>query len=52
MKDCNWVGGKVVCDLCGHSWIAVFNTRLEKLEYPNCRNMSYFKLVQTISPNS
>jgi rubrerythrin len=35
----------VVCDLCGHSWVAVRPQGLEKLECPNCDNMVYFENI-------
>lgn len=38
-----WKSGKVTCDLCNHTWIAVFNMLSERLECPNCGNMAMYE---------
>ncbi len=35
--------GYVTCDLCNHYWLAVRLAALDKLECPNCNNMTTFK---------
>lgn len=36
---------KVSCDLCGNSWVAVRPVGVEKLECPNCHNLSQFENI-------
>ena len=37
-----WTFGNVKCDLCGHIWVAVYCIYSEKLECPNCHNMTNY----------
>jgi len=41
-EETGWLGESVVCDLCGHEWVAVYHEDCDKLECPNCENMVYF----------
>lgn len=36
----------VRCDLCSHTWVAVRQVGLIKLECPNCGNMTYFENIE------
>ena len=36
---------EVRCDLCSYEWIAVRPVGLDKLECPNCGNVSYFENI-------
>jgi formate dehydrogenase maturation protein FdhE len=45
-KTMSWIGSKVKCDLCGHEWIAVFLAQCERLECPNCKNMTQFEFLE------
>lgn len=38
-----WIGNKVKCDLCSYVWTAVYHEGCDKLECPNCNNLSYFE---------
>lgn len=42
LKDPHEVS-KVKCGLCNHEWIAVRPEGIEKLECPNCHNISHFE---------
>ena len=37
-----WTTGEVKCDLCGHKHISVHHIESERLECPNCGNMTIF----------
>jgi len=39
-----FVGTSVICDLCSYTWVAVFEKVTEKLECPNCHNMTNIEL--------
>ena len=40
-----WSTGLVKCDLCGHEWIAVFPSGLDRLECPHCQNLAGFDML-------
>lgn len=40
-----WCGSRVKCDLCNHEWVAVYKCDCEKLECPNCRNISFYEVI-------
>lgn len=42
-NDDGWVAGYVQCDLCNHKWAAVYPTKLNRIECPNCSNMVTFE---------
>ena len=37
-----WNATVVRCDLCGYKWTAVHHIDSDRLECPNCRNMTIF----------
>lgn len=39
-------GSLVQCNLCGYKWVAVFFADSDKLECPNCRNMTLFNIIE------
>lgn len=41
-NDKGWIGGKVICDICDYVWIAVYHIDCDRLECPNCRNMTNY----------
>lgn len=42
-KGC--IGNTVSCDVCGHEWKAMYFKTSDKLECPNCHNMSSFEII-------
>lgn len=41
-QDGVWASGFVVCDICTHEWIAVRPAETDRLECPNCGNITTF----------
>lgn len=41
--ETGWLSDKVTCDICIHSWVAVYHEDCEKLECPNCEQMTNFE---------
>lgn len=41
-----WIPAQVMCNCCSHIWIAVYPAELEKLECPNCENMTIFNVIK------
>ena len=37
-----WTITRVTCDLCGQEWVAVHHIKANKLECPNCNNMTIY----------
>ena len=40
LNERGWIGEPVKCDLCAYKWVAVYHEDCDKLECPNCRNMT------------
>lgn len=45
-KNTGFIGSKVRCGTCNNEWIAVFHSSTDKLECPNCVNISSFDIVK------
>ena len=45
LNEKGWLGNKVQCDLCGNEWVAVYHEDCDKLECPNCNNISHFETI-------
>lgn len=45
MEDLKYFVHIVQCDLCSYKWIAVYPCVCEKLQCPNCDNISYFNIL-------
>jgi hypothetical protein len=45
-KNIGWVGAKVQCDICAHDWVAVYHSSCDKLECPNCKNITSFEIIK------
>jgi len=45
-KNTGWIGSKVICGTCNNEWIAVFHSTTDKLECPNCTNLSSFEIIK------
>ena len=43
-----WIAAKVECNLCSHQWVAVYPADCEKLECPNCENLSLFNVIEYV----
>ena len=41
-KEKDWIGNKIICDICDYIWIAVYHKDCDRLECPNCKNMTYY----------
>lgn len=37
-----WATTSINCDLCGHKWRAVHHIDSDRLECPNCKNMTIY----------
>lgn len=42
----NWVVSYVKCDTCTHDWVGVRLDYLDKLECPNCHNLTTFEILK------
>jgi hypothetical protein len=42
MENKLWTYNTINCDLCSHEWIAVYHINCDRLECPNCNNMTIF----------
>lgn len=40
-----WIGSRVKCGLCNHEWISVFCIDTPKLECPNCKYLTHYKIL-------
>lgn len=45
-KYTGWTASKVQCNFCSHDWIAAFHITNEKLECPNCGNMTSYEIPE------
>lgn len=41
-----WIAAEIQCDLCSYKWVGVYWHECEKLECPNCSNMSTFEVLK------
>ena len=44
--EIGWIAAYVICDLCAYKYTAVYYSTSERLECPNCENMSMFEIIE------
>jgi hypothetical protein len=41
-----WTAAFVQCNCCSHEWVAVYIINTQRLECPNCYNLTLFNILK------